>query len=115
MDDRILKWLYDVKLAIEEIEYFFTTREQTLTAYKNDLVVKRAVERNLEIIGEAVNRIKQRDPKFTEQITEANAIIGLRNHIIHSYDNVSDDSIFSILNDNLPILKEEVNHLIGSL
>ena len=64
MDERILKWLYDVKIAIEEIEGFFIDRDKSLTSYKNDLILKRAVERNLEIIGEAINRIKQRDPEF---------------------------------------------------
>ncbi|MFT3796583.1 DUF86 domain-containing protein [Flavobacterium sp.] len=115
MDERILKWLYDIKIAIGEIEDFFADRDKSLKSYKDDIILKRAVERNLEIIGEAVNRIKQRDAEFISLITEANSIIGLRNHVIHSYDNVSDENIWSILNDHLPTLKKEVDELIGEL
>lgn len=115
MDERILKWLYDVKLSIEEIDSFFEGQERNLFKYKNSLILKRAVERNLEIIGEAINRIKQRDPEFLQKISEANSIIGLRNHVIHSYDTISDESIWSILTNHLPKLKTEVNSLIEEL
>lgn len=112
MDERILKWLYDIRIAIDEIESFFEGQEMNLHKYKNSLILKRAVERNLEIIGEAVNRIKQRDEKFLENITEARSIIGLRNQVIHAYDNVSDETIWSILANHLPKLRSEVNELI---
>jgi uncharacterized protein with HEPN domain len=112
MDERILKWLYDIRIAIDEIESFFEGQEMNLHKYKNSLILKRAVERNLEIIGEAVNRIKQRDEKFLENITEARSIIGLRNQVIHAYDNVSDETIWSILANHLPKLNSEVNELI---
>ncbi len=113
MDERILKWLYDVKIAIEEIDSFFEGQERNLFKYKNSLILKRAVERNLEIIGEALNRIRQRDPEFLNNISEAKSIIGLRNHVIHSYDNISDESIWSILTIHLPKLNREINNLIG--
>lgn len=54
MDERILKWLYDIKLCIDEIDSFFEGEEKDFFRYKNNLMLKRAVERNLEIIGEAV-------------------------------------------------------------
>jgi uncharacterized protein with HEPN domain len=107
-----LKGLYDVKITIEEIESFFEGEEKNLLKYKNSLILKRAVERNLEIIGEAINRIKQRDAEFLSKISESRSIIGLRNHVIHSYDNISDESIWSILTNHLPKLKAEVNELI---
>ena len=93
----------------------FSVIALNLFKYKNSLILKRAVERNLEIIGEAINRIKQRDPEFLKKISEANSIIGLRNHVIHSYDNISDESIWSILTNHLPKLKSEVDALIGKL
>ena len=113
MDERVLKWLYDIKIAIEEIESFFEGQERNLFKYKNSLILKRAVERNLEIIGEALNRIRQRDPEFINKISEAKSIIGLRNHVIHSYDNISDENIWSILTNHLPKLNTEVLNLIG--
>jgi uncharacterized protein with HEPN domain len=75
-------------------------------------MLKRAIERNLEIIGEAINRILKRDESFEKQISNAKAIIGLRNQVIHAYDNVSDENIWSILTTHLPKLKTEIDHLI---
>lgn len=54
---------------------------------------KRAVERNLEIIGEAINRILKTDNSYTSKITDATAIVGLRNQVIPAYDNISDETI----------------------
>ncbi|KKL16390.1 hypothetical protein LCGC14_2496050 [marine sediment metagenome] len=76
-------------------------------------MLKRAVERNLEIIGEAINRILKRDESFERKISNAKAIIGLRNQVIHSYDNVSDENIWSILTTHLPKLKSEIIYLIN--
>jgi uncharacterized protein with HEPN domain len=112
MDERILKWLYDIKLCIDEIDSFFKEEEKDFFKYKNNVMLKRAVERNLEIIGEAVNRIITRDNLFTDKISNAKAIIGLRNQVIHAYDNISDENIWSILTNHLPKLKVEVDVLI---
>ncbi|MDI1255888.1 MAG: DUF86 domain-containing protein [Flavobacterium sp.] len=95
------------------MDSFFEGQEKNLYKYKNSLILKRAVERNLEIIGEAINRIKLRDSEFLNNISEAKSIIGLRNHVIHSYDNISDESIWSILTNHLPKLKVEVENLIN--
>lgn len=112
MDQRILKWLYDIKLSIEEIESFFENRDDNFFEYRKNIMLKRAVERNLEIIGEAVNRILKRDERFSDKISEAKSIIGLRNQVIHAYDNISDENIWSILINHLPKLKNEINVLI---
>jgi uncharacterized protein with HEPN domain len=72
----------------------------------------RAVKRNLEIIGEAVNRIITRDSSYNEKISNAKSIVGLRNQVIHAYDNLSDENIWSILINHLPKLKVEVEFLI---
>lgn len=113
MDERILKWIYDIKLCIEEIDSFFNESEKDFVSYTNNLMLKRAIERNLEIIGEAVNRIISRDNSFIEKISNSKSIIGLRNQVIHAYDNISDENIWSILINHLPILKSEVVSLIG--
>jgi len=75
-------------------------------------MLKRAVERNLEIIGEAMNRILIRDKEFELKITNAKSIVGLRNQVIHAYDNISDENIWSILINHLPKLKIEIENLI---
>ncbi|MBK0371139.1 HepT-like ribonuclease domain-containing protein [Flavobacterium agrisoli] len=112
MDERILKWLFDVKISIDEINEFFHNEERDFFKYRNNLMLKRAVERNLEIIGEAINRIITRDVSYIEKISNAKAIIGLRNHVIHAYDNISDENIWSILINHLPKLKIEIDILI---
>ena len=112
MDERILKWLFDVKMSIDEINEFFNNEERDFMKYRNNLMLKRAVERNLEIIGEAINRIITRDDSYIEKISNAKAIIGLRNHVIHAYDSISDENIWSILLNHLPKLKIEIENLI---
>ena len=57
MDERIEKWLYDIKFAIEEIESYFENNEKVFAVFAKNTMLKRAIERNLEIIGEATNRI----------------------------------------------------------
>ncbi len=113
MDERILKWLYDIQLSIDEINSFFPNGKYNFFEYKKNIMLKRAVERNLEIIGEAVNRILKRDETYTQKISEAKSIIGLRNQVIHAYDCISDENIWSILINHLPKLQEEIQNLIN--
>ena len=110
MNEKILKYLYDIKMAIDEIDIFFIDIEKRFETYKGNILLKRAIERNLEIIGEAVNKILSIDPNFP--IKNARKIVGLRNQIIHSYDNISDENIWGILINHLPGLKSEIEELI---
>ena len=111
MNSRTKKLLFDIKISIEEIETFLEGTENNFFMYKENLMLKKAVERNLEIIGEAVNRLSKIDD--TVEITNAKGIIGLRNQIIHAYDNISDENIWSILINHLPKLKEEITSLLS--
>lgn len=113
MDIRIKKWLIDIKFAIEEIESFFENKPKDFLEYKKNLMLKRAIERNLEIIGEATNRIYKHESDI--QIENAKSIIGLRNLIIHSYDNISDENIWAIIINHIPKLKKEINKIINIL
>jgi len=110
MNERILKSLYDIKYAIEEIDSFFVSREQRFADYSKNIILKRAIERDLEIIGEAVNRILKEDSEFS--IENARRIVGLRNQIIHGYDSVSDENIWGIVINHIPRLKTEIEKLI---
>ncbi|WP_242206308.1 HepT-like ribonuclease domain-containing protein [Aestuariivivens insulae] len=112
MDERILKWLFDIKMAVEEVNLYFESTDKSFHEYQNNKMLKRAVERNLEIIGEAVNRIIKRDASFAEIISNSKAIVGLRNQVIHAYDNISDENIWSIIISHLPKLKSDVDKLI---
>lgn len=110
MNEKTLKYLFDIKLAIDEIDSFFEGRDKRFDVYLKNTLLKRAIERNLEIIGEAVNRIIKVEPNFP--LTNSKRIVSLRNQIIHAYDNISDENIWGIVINHLPLLKEEVNQLI---
>ena len=114
MDKRILKWLFDVKVAIDEINSYFIDEKMDFLEYKKNSMRKRAVERNLEIIGEATNRIIKRNPTLANEIKDTNAIIGLRNQVIHAYDNISDEIIWSIIINHLPVLKKDIIALLDN-
>ncbi len=111
MDNDIKVWLYDILNAIVEIESFFNNETKEFLQYQNDLRTKRAVERNIEIIGEALSRILKRDETIT--ISNSREIVDTRNRIIHGYDTVSDDVIWGIVIKHLPILRVEIQILLG--
>lgn len=111
MDDTIKTWLYDILSSINEIESYFVETPKTFEIYQNDLKTKRAVERNIEIIGEAMSRILKEDNQI--QISNSRKIVDVRNRIIHGYDSVSDDVIWGIVIKNLPVLQKEVEVLLG--
>ncbi len=109
MEKEIKNWLSDILNAIEEIDQFYPARKD-FTAFQKDIKTKRAIERNIEIIGEAVNRVLKIDNEFP--ITHARKIIDTRNRIIHGYDTVSDEIIWSIVVKDLPDLKNEITKLL---
>ena len=111
MDREIKTWLYDILQAINEIEGYYENKSMIYEEYLKDIKTKRAIERDLEIIGEAVYRILKKDKSFS--LTNAEKIIATRNRIIHGYDSVSDHMIWSIVINHLPKLKAEVNKLIS--
>ena len=110
MDNEIKTWLYDILQSINEIDSYYDSKPKVFDEFVADTKTKRAIERNLEIIGEAVNRILKKDKKFN--LDNAEKIVGTRNRIIHGYDKISDDLIWSIVINHLPKLREEVNRLI---
>ncbi len=110
MDDKVKTWLQDIIQAISEINSFLPVNKD-FTAFQKDLRTKRAIERNIEIIGEAFSRISQNDPSIN--ITNMRKIIDTRNRIIHGYDSVSDDILWGIVIRHIPLLETEVRALLG--
>ncbi|KAB7732792.1 DUF86 domain-containing protein [Rudanella paleaurantiibacter] len=112
MDTKIQVWLLDIHACIDEIFEFLGDRRDFME-YKSDLKTKKAVERNIEIIGEAMSRILKLDSNFP--IDNAKKIIGTRNRIIHAYDNISDEIIWTIVIRDLPLLKKQIEDLNAGL
>jgi len=110
MDNEIKAWLFDILNAIMEIESYFLDSPKEFSTYKNDLRTRRAIERNIEIIGEALSRIITKDANIN--ISNTRKIVDTRNRIIHGYDSVSDEIIWGIVINHIPILQSEVNNLL---
>lgn len=110
MDREIKTWLFDILSSIEEIEVFLPESQRVFADYKKEVKTKRAIERNLEIIGEAVGRILKKDPQF--KLSQSRKIVDVRNRIIHGYDIISDELIWGIIINDLPKLKSEIVELL---
>ena len=111
MDIEIKALLFDILNAINEIEGFFIDTPKEFSAYQNDIRTRRAVERNIEIVGEAMNRILQKNTGI--ELSNSRKIVDTRNRIIHGYDSVSDDIIWNIVIAYLPTLQSEVEKLLN--
>jgi len=109
MQPEIIIWLQDINISIEEI-WDFMPKKCNFLEFKSDLKSKKAIERNLEIIGEALNRILKVQPNI--KISDSRKIVDTRNRIIHGYDSVSSDVIWLIVNNYLPTLEKEVKNLL---
>lgn len=112
MDDLIKKHLQDILTAIEEIESFFGDKPKLFEYFYSNLCLRRATERNIEIIGEAMNRILKTDRNIA--ITNSRKIVDARNYIIHGYDSLSADILWSMVINHLPKLKDEVTALLDN-
>jgi uncharacterized protein with HEPN domain len=108
MQDEIKVWLEDIEKAIAEINAFLPEPRYFLE-FEKDLKTKRAVERNIEIIGEAMGRILKIEPNI--KISDSKKIVDTRNRIIHGYDAVSNDVIWLIAIRYLPVLDAEIKAL----
>lgn len=109
MTEVVKKWLFDIQVSIKAIEsYLGETRD--FNAYRSNQMLRRAVEREFEIIGEAVNRIRKADESI--EIANARKIVALRNQIIHAYDSISNEIMWGIIVKHLPILKAEIEKLL---
>lgn len=112
MDDSTKKHLQDMLIAIEEIDSFFGDGLKLYDDFYSNLCLRRAVERNIEIIGEAMNRILKIEKNIA--ITNSRKIVDARNYIIHGYDSLSVDILWSMIINHLPKLKYEIVTLLDS-
>ena len=113
MDDKIKKYLRDIQQSITEIEIAIGERSREFDVFLNDFVFRKFVERNIEIIGEAMNRVLRISPDI--KITSARKIVDTRNYVIHSYDSLIPEILWAIVINHLPLLKKEVNNLLEEL
>ena len=101
----IKKCLFDINTSIDSI-YEYLDGERNFFEYQRNKLLRRGIEREIEIIGEAMNRIIRIDPNFI--IENSRQIIDTRNWVIHGYDKVDDVIIWGIISIHLPKLKKEI-------
>ncbi len=105
MTEKAKKYLSDILHAIDLIEAF-TEDAPSFEDYVSDLKTQSAVERQLGIIGEAVNLFRQEAESF--ELTNSKEIVGFRNRLIHNYDGLDETIVWAVLRKHLPRLKDEV-------
>lgn len=106
------KYLFDIQQAARRLAEF--TRGRDFEAYAADAMLRAAVERQFEIIGEALAHLRKVDPKLCDRVTDANRIIAFRNVLIHGYSDVDDRLVWNIVETKLATLIHEVDELIAS-
>lgn len=111
MDNTIRKSLVDILTSISNIELFCATRPMKFQAFCEDVCFRSAVQWEIAVIGEAMNRILKINPDIP--VTSARRIVNTRNYLIHGYDSLREDLIWSIVVNHLPLLKREVSALLN--
>ncbi|HEY5590069.1 MAG TPA: HepT-like ribonuclease domain-containing protein [Paludibacter sp.] len=109
MEIEIKKFLFDIHESIASIEQYLGDKRD-FNVYMANKMLRRAVEREFEIIGEAMNRIEKLDP--TINISSKRQIISMRNRVIHGYDKIDNEIIWGTIVRHLPNLKIEINQFL---
>lgn len=110
MSDELRKYLTDILFAVSEIKSFIGEKKN-FNRFRKSALIRAAVERKIEIIGEAMNNALQLDSNLP--ISNARRIVNTRNKIIHGYDEVDEVMIWEIVVKHLPILEKEVQFLLA--
>ena len=106
-----LKHLEDIRDAAAFV--LEVTGERSLGDYQKDRLLRQAVERNFEIIGEALNRLRRAEPVAIEQIGETPRIIAFRNILAHGYDAIDHEIVWQLIQTDLPTLLSVAESLLG--
>lgn len=106
----INKYLYDVQRAVTLLTEF--TSGKTFDDYGREAMLRAAVEREFEIIGEALAQLAKLDAALVARISNYRRIIAFRNILIHGYANVDDQLVWDIVETKLPVLSKEITELL---
>jgi uncharacterized protein with HEPN domain len=104
------KYLFDIQQACDLLLQF--TQGKSFADYAADPLLRSAVERQFEIVGEALNQLLRLEPTLATRISDTRRIIAFRNRLIHGYDSLADEIVWGVLETNLPVLRREVGTLL---
>lgn len=111
MDEKVHKCLRDILKSIDHIDTFLLTRPKEHKTFCEDICFRSAIQWEIAIIGEAMNRILKSQPDIP--ITSARRIVNTRNYLIHGYDSLRPDLIWAIVINHLPLLRQEIQSILG--
>jgi uncharacterized protein with HEPN domain len=106
-------YLWDAIQAITHVEQF--TRNRTFQDYEADVLLRSAVERQLEIAGEALNQLSRIDTNLAARIPELANIVGFRNILVHGYAAVDDARVWDVVQHDVPTLRDVLAGLLDEL
>lgn len=106
----VTKYLFDIAQACDLIAQF--TKGKTFNDYLADAMLRSAVERQFEVIGEALREAVRRDPSLADRISDLERIIAFRNRLIHAYASVADEVVWGIVEAKLPTLARQITGLL---
>jgi uncharacterized protein with HEPN domain len=109
----IRAYLFDIAQACTLLRQFTTGK--TFTDYTTDPMLRSAVERQFEIIGEALTQALRLDPHLADRISDTRRIIAFRNRLIHAYASIANAVVWGVLEANLPTLHCEVDTLLREM
>ena len=104
------KYLFDMKDSCEFLMGF--VHGKTLENMRNDRGFRSAVERELQIIGEALIQLNKASPEIAERISEHKRIIHFRHVLVHGYDMIDPAIVWAVLEDKLPVMLDELSDLL---
>lgn len=104
------KLLWDARRAAERVRNF--ARDKMFTEYQADDLLRSAVERQLTIVGEALNQLRQIDPETAGAIPELSRVVGFRNVLIHGYASVDNRIVWGVIEANLASLLSSLERLL---
>lgn len=105
------KYLYDIKQAADLLGEFTVGKQ--FTDYMENSMLRAAVERKFEVIGEALSKLSKVDSGIASGIGEHARIIAFRNILIHGYAEIDDRLVWDIVENKLPVLRREVDELLA--
>ena len=103
MPPEVAKRIWDAAEACRRIEEF--TQGKGRDEFMASALLRAAVERQLEIVGEALNKASQVWPRLAFDVPEIPRIVGLRNRLIHGYDSVDDELIWDVVVTKVPAMR----------
>lgn len=111
VEEYIPTYLQDILDAILEMESYFADYPMHFEIFEKDFLRRSAVERKVEIMGEAMNRILKIDPSFA--LSNAKEIINTRNRVIHGYDSVTPEFLWGLIIKHIPLLKNDIMQVLA--